>query len=75
MKESFDEVYNGPTRSGPIAVERVEARKSGQFMAKQVSKAGRPTHAHHWIFGDENAVCTKCGYTKSKWETLPARGL
>ena len=74
MRENYDEIYNGPTRSGPISVDRLATKKTGRFAAKPASKYGEGTHDHNWIFGDENAVCTKCGYTLPKLSSLPKRG-
>jgi hypothetical protein len=74
MRESYDEIYNGPTRNGPIATDRAPIKKTGRFMIKQSSKSGRATHDHKWIFGADNAVCTKCGYTLPKTTNLPTRG-
>ena len=42
----------------------------GRFTAKQSSRL----HEHNWIFGDECAVCTKCGYTIPKEVKPPERG-
>ena len=75
MRESHDEIYNGPTRNGPISTDHGAVKKTGRFMAKQASKSGKGTHDHKWIFGAENAVCTKCGYTLPKTTNLPTRGL
>ena len=75
MRESFDDIYNGPTRNGPILTDRAAIKKTGRFTRLQASKSGRGTHDHNWIFGAENAVCTKCGYTLPKSSSLPTRGL
>ena len=74
MRESYDDIYNGPTRSGPIATDYVARKKTGRFIAKQSTKSGKATHDHNWIYGAENAVCTKCGYTLPKLSNLPKRG-
>lgn len=41
----------------------------GKFLAKM-----NGSHEHKWIFGDQNAVCTKCGYTLNKELNLPQKG-
>jgi hypothetical protein len=74
MRESYDEIYNGPIRSSPIATDSVAIKKTGRFIAKQSTKSGKATHNHNWIYGAENAVCTKCGYTLPKLSKLPTRG-
>ncbi len=72
MKESFDAIYNGPTRSGPLSTEAAASKNTGKFTAKQTP---RGTHNHKWIFGHDNAVCTSCGYTLPKNQELPKRGI
>lgn len=70
MKYSYDEIYNGPRRSGPIATMPASGDDTGRFLAVPGG-----THEHNWIFGDVNAVCTKCGYALPKETELPTRGL
>jgi hypothetical protein len=43
----------------------VREQKRGSFKAKVGG-----THQCQWIFGDENAVCTKCGKVVDKYEVL-----
>lgn len=54
----------------------MNSSKGHKGQAGRKAKAdARGTHDHNWIFGDENAVCTKCGYTLPKSSNLPKRGL
>jgi hypothetical protein len=46
---------------GAKSLADVRLEKRGKFTAKVGG-----THQCKWIFGDENAVCTKCGSTKAK---------
>lgn len=66
-------------RGGPImahSIGDIVKERTGRFHASnKISKNGNGTHDHNWIFGDENAVCTKCGYTIPKNIKLPKRGL
>ena len=70
IRESYDEVYNGPTRKGAIEAGKLDVEKTGKFTQEVKGR-----HIHKWIFGSENAVCTKCGYTIPKDAELPEKGL
>jgi hypothetical protein len=59
---------------GSSSIGAIQERK-GRFLANAVNKNGKGTHDHNWIFGHENAVCTKCGYTVPKTIELPKRGV
>jgi hypothetical protein len=59
---------------GSSSIGAIQERK-GRFLACAVNKYGKGTHDHKWIFGHENAVCTKCGYTIPKTIELPKRGV
>ena len=75
MRESYDEIYNGPTQRKHVAAGHLPVVKTGRFMAKSPFEAKGRTHDHVWIYGSENAVCTKCGYTLPKKSNLPINGL
>jgi hypothetical protein len=75
MKEAPDEIYNGPKRSQPLTAGIIQQKKTGHFTLNQPKRVGGGSHVHKWIFGTDNAVCTKCGYTLAKTANLPNRGL
>jgi len=64
---------HGPVKAYGIG--SVMTGRNGRFGAIKTSKHGKGTHDHNWIFGHENAVCTKCGYTLPKCVELPQRGM
>jgi hypothetical protein len=70
--------YKLSKRGGPIqamGLGQIALGKTGRFTASmQTRKNGKGTHKHKWIFGDENAVCTKCGYAIPKTMRLPISG-
>jgi hypothetical protein len=59
---SLQRYFNvGAGSIGAKSLADVRLEKRGKF----TSKVGG-THQCKWIFGDENAVCTKCGSIKDK---------
>jgi len=64
---------NGPIRANSIG--EIMNNRNGAFHAINPSESRKATHNHLWIFGHDNAVCTKCGYTLPKDAELPQRGL
>jgi hypothetical protein len=62
----------GPVKA--FGIGSVMSGRNGRFGAMKPKETGKGTHDHVWIFGHENAVCTKCGYTLPKRVDLPQRG-
>ena len=66
-------------RNGPVqafGIGDLVQGKTGRFHStSDLRKNGTGTHDHNWIFGDENAVCTKCGYLLPKSVKPPQRGI
>jgi hypothetical protein len=76
MKEDLDSISNTPKRCQPISTSASATTiiKYGRFKKQLPVPGQKGDHNHAWIFGTDNAVCTKCGYAVSKHLPLPRSG-